>query len=139
MIKEFTGKCRFLSNFYLWPISHGGILFPSLEHAYQAAKTKDWDVAVRVSQCKTPASAKSMGRRLKLRSDWESVKLNVMEDLVGIKFADEPLHSLLKATCPQVLEEGNWWGDTFWGVCNGKGENHLGRILMKVRGDCDKV
>jgi predicted NAD-dependent protein-ADP-ribosyltransferase YbiA (DUF1768 family) len=40
---------------------------------------------------------------------------------------------MLIDTGDQELIEGNWWGDVIWGVCNGKGENHLGKILMEVR------
>jgi N-glycosidase YbiA len=136
MIDEFTGKYRFLSNFYPSPINHGGVLYPTVEHAYNANKTLDWDVAIRVSQCKSAGAAKRMGRTIRLRHDWEQVKLNVMEDLVRLKFANFDLFNLLKATCPHELQEGNWWGDTYWGTVAGSGHNHLGKILMKIRGDC---
>jgi predicted NAD-dependent protein-ADP-ribosyltransferase YbiA (DUF1768 family) len=76
-----------------------------------------------------------MGRSVKLRPDWESIKLDVMETAVRIKFTDPELAAKLIATGDEELIEGNWWNDTFWGVCNGVGENHLGKILMKVRAD----
>jgi predicted NAD-dependent protein-ADP-ribosyltransferase YbiA (DUF1768 family) len=56
-----------------------------------------------------------------------------MEDILMRKFAHLELRGLLLATGDAHLEEGNWWGDYFWGVCKGKGENNLGKILMKVR------
>lgn len=42
---------------------------------------------------------------------------------------------LLLDTGDAILEEGNHWNDTFWGVRlkNGQGQNHLGKILMQVR------
>jgi hypothetical protein len=43
------------------------------------------------------------------------------------------LKQLLLATGDKELIEGNTWGDTFWGVCNGIGQNHLGKILMAKR------
>ena len=43
------------------------------------------------------------------------------------------LTELLLSTEDSSLVEGNDWNDKFWGVCQGKGLNHLGRILMKVR------
>jgi predicted NAD-dependent protein-ADP-ribosyltransferase YbiA (DUF1768 family) len=50
------------------------------------------------------------------------------------KFSRNPeLRVKLLNTGDLQLVEGNYWGDTFWGVCNGKGENHLGKILMRVR------
>jgi predicted NAD-dependent protein-ADP-ribosyltransferase YbiA (DUF1768 family) len=33
------------------------------------------------------------------------------------------------------IEEGNWWNDTFWGVCRGKGHNNLGKLIMQIRGE----
>lgn len=39
----------------------------------------------------------------------------------------------LLATRDRMLIEGNDWGDTFWGMVDGEGENNLGKILMRVR------
>ena len=73
---------------------------------------------------------------LVLRGDWEQVKFDVMERCVRYKFAHHPeLRDKLLATGDAYLEEGNDWGDTIWGVSNGVGENRLGKILMKVRGE----
>ena len=77
-----------------------------------------------------------MGRRVKLRPDWEQVKVGLMEEIVRAKFTqNEDLKQRLLATGDKRLAEGNTWGDTFWGVDlrSGRGENHLGRILMRVR------
>lgn len=82
----------------------------------------------------TPARAKQLGRLAPLRPDWEDMKLGVMSFLVGQKFErHRHLARLLLDTGYQHLEEGNWWGDTFWGTCKGVGENHLGLILMQMR------
>lgn len=70
---------------------------------------------------------------MSLRPDWEYIRVDVMTELVRKKFSQEPLRSQLIATGDAELIEGNWWNDTFWGVCNGVGENNLGKILMKVR------
>ena len=75
---------------------------------------------------------------MKLRPDWESVRLSVMARVVGAKFMQNPnLAVRLVATGMMPLVEGNIWGDTFWGVDarTGNGENHLGKILMNVRED----
>lgn len=37
-----------------------------------------------------------------------------------------------------INNEGNTWGDKFWGVCDGEGENHLGKLLMEVRAELTK-
>jgi len=61
--------------------------------------------------------------------------LEIMYLLLGLKFADPTLRSWLLATGDAILEEGNSWGDTYWGVSRGYGENWLGILLMLVRGE----
>jgi predicted NAD-dependent protein-ADP-ribosyltransferase YbiA (DUF1768 family) len=56
-----------------------------------------------------------------------------MEELLRQKFSNPVMARKLLDTDENVLVEGNDWNDTFWGVCNGKGENHLGILLMKTR------
>lgn len=135
MINSFEGEYAFLSNFYEHPISNGVITFPTNEHYFQAMKTLEDDERLAIARAATPGQAKRMGRSVNLRPDWESIKLDVMETAVRIKFTDPELAAKLIATGDEELIEGNWWNDTFWGVCNGVGENHLGKILMKVRAD----
>lgn len=143
MISEFQGPYRFLSNFwpaevYLCDILDDGeshlSVYPTVEHAYQAAKTKDRNLRKSIQRCKSPADAKRLARTFALRSDWHLVKVAIMSDLVLQKFGlHDDLREMLLATGDEELQEGNTWGDTFWGVCRGKGENHLGKILMNVR------
>ncbi|MCF1193378.1 NADAR family protein, partial [Mangrovimonas sp. AS39] len=80
-----------------------------------------------------PSESKKEGKKLKLRSDWESVKVQVMFDVCKSKFEDPELREALLETGTRHLEEGNTHGDTCWGTVNGKGSNHLGKVLMKVR------
>ena len=75
-----------------------------------------------------------MGRRVELREDWDAVKLGVMYEVLQAKFAQNPeLYNQLKDTGTEEIVEGNWWYDKYWGVCNGEGENHLGKLLMWIR------
>jgi len=133
MINRFTGQYRFLSNFYPIEIEQEGMKYPTVEHAYQAAKTVFSLDKLAIQLCKTPGEAKCYGRKVRLRTDWEDIKLRVMRNLISQKFRDVHLNLKLLATKNEELIEGNNWGDTFWGVCNGVGENHLGKILMDVR------
>jgi N-glycosidase YbiA len=135
VIDSFRGNYGFLSNFSLVDVEFDGRVYPSVEHAYQAAKTTDSIAREQIRRAYSPSQAKRMGRKLDLRPDWDSVKLGVMEMLLRQKFGAEPLKSKLAATYPHELVEGNHWNDTYWGVCDGKGENHLGRLLMKMRSD----
>ena len=133
MIDCFDGKYFFLSNFSNSKFCYEGIAYPTVEHYFQAQKTLDIKERERIAKLPTPGEAKRAGRRVKLRSDWEEVKDNVM--LVGLyhKFKDPELRKKLMATGDEHLEEGNYWHDTYWGVCEGVGENRLGQLLMAVR------
>ena len=132
MIAELNGKYRFLSNFWSCILEWDGQLYPSVENAYQATKCADPDDRLKFVAIKA-SEAKRLGRVIRMRPDWDSVKLDVMLRLVRRKFEDEKLASLLLETGAEEIQEGNWWGDTYWGTVNGVGENHLGKILMKVR------
>lgn len=150
-IDKFTGQYEFLSNFYLHPVRYAGMTFPSNEHAFQAMKTTNCldripfqiqallpvvlnaegqNIGPKEMSCN---QAKRAGRCLMLRPDWEQIKITIMTDVCRIKFQDPCLRKLLLDTGMAELIEGNWWNDTFWGVCNGVGKNHLGRILMEIR------
>lgn len=132
-INSFHGEYRFLSNFWPVDVTLDGVTYPSVEHAYVAAKTLDVAIRGEILMIELPGDVKRLGRKIKLRSDWEAVKLSIMTDLVRQKFARPDLRKLLAMTGKATLIEGNTWGDTFWGVCKGVGENHLGKILMEVR------
>lgn len=132
-IESFSGEFAFLSNFAPCKINMMGITFPTLEYAFQAAKTKDASKRRHIALLMTPGKAKRAGRELSLRSDWNLVRVNVMEWLLRQKFSQEPFKSQLIATGERELIEGNTWGDTFWGVCNGEGRNMLGKLLMQIR------
>jgi hypothetical protein len=134
VINEFSGEYRWLSNFWACKVSHDGILYSSVEHAFQAAKTLDFAKRWEISQLEKPGEAKRAGRQVVLRPDWEQIKDRVMMELVLHKFAfNADLKHKLLATGNIPLVEGNTWNDTYWGICLGKGENKLGRILMAVR------
>jgi ribA/ribD-fused uncharacterized protein len=135
-IDSFQGQYRYLSNFWPATVEFEGIIYPDVEHAYQSAKTLDMSERRRIAALPTPAEAKHAGEALVLRSDWLSIKYNVMLQCVRYKFTHHPeLARLLLATGNAYLEEGNTWHDEIWGVYQGQGTNWLGKILMQVRGE----
>ena len=134
MISLFSGKFQFLSNFYpCIVVGYDGKEYTSVEHAYQAAKSLKLSDKELIAKQTTAADAKKAGKRVQLRPDWESIKLKVMMELIINKFSNGQLRLLLLGTGNEESVEGNDWNDTFWGVCNGIGENWLGEILMNVR------
>jgi len=135
MITSFTDNYFFLSNFYPCNVPYEGIIYPSSEHAFVAAKSLDIYDKKYIATIPTAAKAKQYGRRLYLRPDWEQVKILIMKNIVRAKFTHNPeLTEALLATGDTELVEGNYWHDTFWGQCPiGHGKNYLGKILMEVR------
>lgn len=128
---------QFLSNFYEARVEYGGLAFGSNEAAFQAQKCMLEEEKAQFTEY-GPGKSKGVGRRVKLRPDWESVKVGIMEEIVRAKFTQHPeLAAKLFLTGERILVEGNHWGDTFWGVDTrtGQGENNLGRILMKIRAE----
>lgn len=134
-IDRFDGtEYRFLSNFWHSPVEMDGLIYPTVEHAYQAAKCAILGDRKFIQEAKTPAKAKMLGQIVKMVSDWEEIKVDVMRGLLYKKFvAGHSLARQLLATGDAYLEEGNTWGDRFWGTVNGEGKNWLGTLLMEVR------
>ena len=133
MINIFKGKYYFLSNFYSAPVTYDGLTFQNNEAAFQAAKCINLELRKQFVNL-NPSEAKRSGRRVKLRSDWEQVKVQIMREICKAKFdQNEDLRQQLIATGNEPLEEGNTWGDRIWGTVNGVGQNHLGKILMEIR------
>lgn len=131
MVNGFRGEYYFLSNFSPSKITLNGYTFDNGESAFQSFK----DLSMQHTYVGTiPSYAKRKGRQGRLRKDWESIKDQIMYDVVKAKFTqNEDLKQKLLDTGYEILIEGNDWNDTYWGMCNGVGENMLGRILMLVR------
>lgn len=131
-ILEFQGEYRWLSNFWPAQVLFDGHIYPSIENAYQAAKAHP---SQRAPFRACPAGlAKRLGQKVEMRPEWEQEKVPTMRALIAQKFATgSPLGEKLKATGNCQIIEGNHWGDVFWGVYNGRGQNWLGRLLMERR------
>lgn len=134
-ITEFRGRWSRLSNYAACTIWFDGHIYPSVEHAYQAAKTLDESKRRTIRHLPSPNQSKQAGRKLVLREDWDRIKVNIMIDLLREKFAQEPDRTILVSTGDRTLIEGNWWGDTFWGCPLGEGDNWLGKLLTAIRKD----
>ena len=136
-ITAFHGPHAFLSNFAASPVLLDGQTYPTVEHAFQAAKTFDPEQRRLIQDANTPATAKRLGRGVTLRADWEQVKFDIMRGLLQQKFAQADLRQALLETGEAELIEGNTWNDRAWGRVLVKGQwigkNWLGELLMEVR------
>ena len=134
IITRFRGPFKFLSNLYPTPITYKGNTYCCLEAAYQAQKSLDPAIQERFANIRLPYKSRGMGQRIKtIRPDWFDIRISIMEELLYIKFSHPQLKEWLQCTGQSKIVECNTWGDTFWGIYNGVGENHLGTLLMKVR------
>ena len=133
-ITSFQGEYRWLSNFWPAPIvDYEGIQWPSVEHAYQAAKATNQEDKERIRNAKTPGEAKRLGKIVDHDSRFTYRRLIIMHDLVYLKFIqDLGLQQKLLDTGEEMLIEGNYWHDNFWGQCQCQncniGQNHLVRF-----------
>jgi ribA/ribD-fused uncharacterized protein len=118
------------------PFKYQEMWFDTVEHFYQAMKAEKSDIETRrwIAGQTNGYAAKKAGRRVKIRTDWEDIKLAVMEYALRIKFAaGTSWHKRLMETEGEIVEWNNW-GDRYWGkTLDGVGENHLGKLLMKLR------
>lgn len=129
-----TLKYAWLSNFAESPVQLDGVIYPTVEHAYQAAKTEDPLKREQIRQADTAVQAKQMGKFVALRPDFNDIKLQIMEDLLWQKFDTLEYRRLLLSTVSAELIHFCPWGDVFWGVDRaGLGKNHHGRLLMEIR------
>lgn len=140
VISRFRGTNNFLSNFSSAPFELDGRLWPTVEHAFQAAKTTDKKLQEQIRNLEFSSQAKQLGQQVPLRKDWEKVKIGVMGGLLFCKFNNPRLQTLLLNTRKSYLIEGNKRHDNFWGVCRcdkcfatKAGYNVLGHLLMGVR------
>lgn len=146
----FKGEMFFLSNFYESKITvtitdrsgkKRDYIFQTAEHLFQACKAVHDEDFFKIAQSETPGEAKKIARTIKMRENWEEIKIDVMTGIILKKFTqNQTLKNKLIATGNIELIEENDWNDTFWGVDikTKKGQNHLGKILMEVREELKK-
>ena len=143
MIERFRGEYRWLSNFWPAPVEWDGLRYPTVEHAYQAAKTEDPWERQEILHASTPGKAKRLGQKVTMHPEWDKIKSLVMYELLQQKFASgSGLAQKLLDTGDQRIYEGNTWHDNYWGWCfcdscktrrTAKPRNVLGNILMRIR------
>lgn len=151
VVAPFIEEFSFLSNFQLMPgkMTFMGFDVLTAEHAYQMMKTADLNDRAWIALQPTAYKAKQAGspkglagRKITIRSDWEIVKVYIMEQVVRAKFFQHAgLAKMLLMTDERPLVEMNWWGDNIWGWCRkkGGGTNFLGHILEAIRQELRKL
>lgn len=141
VIDQFKGEWEMFSNFHPVVVLYNSYSFPTVEHAFQAAKSTSPFFHRELSELDSSQAglAKRRGRKVVLRSDWDMVKISVMRKLLMQKFLLNPFKQKLLSTGDAHIIEGNYWHDNYWGDCfcksckNLEGSNVLGKLIMKVR------
>ena len=137
MINQFRGDFYFLSNMYECDIEFNKNKFKSIEHAYIYHKYDNIEIKKLALSDIDGKVLKIESKRFKKVKGWDDIKLKLMYELLKVKFNKTPFKEMLISTNDCNIVEGNSWNDTFWGVditqTPNIGENHLGRLIMKVR------
>jgi ribA/ribD-fused uncharacterized protein len=141
VIDRFGKIYKWLSNFEPVVIYYKDLNFPTVEHAFVASKSDDGLFRLNISR--VPAwqagKAKRLGRKTRLRKDWDIVKIPNMKRFLMQKFSYDRFKQLLLSTGTAEIIEGNYWHDNFWGNCECPkckdivGQNNLGKLIMEVR------
>lgn len=143
VIDSFSGPYERFSNFYPVTIYWNNFNFKSVEHAYVASKSKSFEFWYEIAKLPhdSAGKAKRMGRKIVIRDDWQMLKLSFMRKFLYQKFNYHEFKELLLSTGDATIIEGNYWHDNYWGNCSCKkciefeGQNQLGKLLMKIRGN----
>lgn len=141
MINHFKNEYEMFSNFYPVVVYFENRVYPSVEHAFVAAKSYDDTFRYKIAKIdrNKAGMAKQMGQKVKLRSNWDTIKVSIMKDLLTQKFNHKKFQEKLLSTGNEEIVEGNYWHDNHWGNCyckkckNIPGENMLGKLIMEVR------
>lgn len=133
--KEF-GDLGYLANYSDHGFYEDGVFYKTVEHYYQANKFSDLSIRNSIINAYTPKEASTIGRNpLNKRIDnFCDSKLVVMEKGVYLKFWNHKdiRSKLIETGREEILEMTT--KENYWGVGPLKdGENHMGKILMKVR------
>lgn len=134
-IPKFTGRYEFLHDHYPCKIILDGVEYPSVLHAFCASKIQDKEKRLQILGMTEEREIKQFSAPEKVDWQWNKKKLKLKLNLLRQKFSDPKLKKLLLDTANAELISTNNYFDRYWGVHKGKGENHNGKLLMRLRED----
>lgn len=129
---------REFSNFHPVNLLIDGLVYPSVEHYFQAMKFPDHpEYQEKIRRARKASQAKSLGKteEYAMRPDWTTFRDTVMMKALREKFSDRhpELKEKLLATGSALLQEASP-KDNYWGIgSKGVGQNKLGLMLMALR------
>jgi len=132
----YEGPWYFFSNFSSFMVLWHKQYWMTSEHAYQAAKFVEPTITEEIRLACSAHDAKKLARRndaFKV-ANWQEIKLLIMEEILRAKLEQHPYiqKKLTETGNAEIVEDSPT--DNFWGRgCDGKGQNNLGKIWMKLR------
>lgn len=130
----YGGGWNCFSNFSAHQVEYDGILWPTSEHAFQAAKTLSVEEKNKIKLARSPQEALMLGRSVTLRPEWELIKVEILESILRAKYTQHPSiqEKLIQSKDKELIEASPV--DSFWGIGpDGTGENMCGKLWMKIR------
>lgn len=125
-------------SFSAYAVEIWGHVFPTAEHAYQWRKFINVkpELAEQIRTANSPTMVKKTSDANKEHADPEFylIRVSFMEEIVRAKVSQhEKAQKALRETEGREIIE-NSPVDSYWGTGpNGDGENHLGKIWMRIR------
>lgn len=134
----FTPAFYPLDNFSAYTVCIWDITFPTAEHAFQWKKfsVSHPKIAKSIFAAGSPDAVKKISNKNKNKvlKQWYTERVGVMEQILKAKTEQhEDVRKILRKTGKKTIIE-NSPVDSFWGIGpDGKGENMVGKIWMKIR------
>ena len=136
-IRFYTPEFYVFNNFSAHAIEFRGKLYPTCEHAYQAAKCTDPEGQEAIRNARSPLAAKRLANETYKAArdpDWGNKKVAVVDEILRAKLAQHPeaQEALRESGDEEIVEDSPT--DHFWGAgADGSGQNILGKLWMKIR------
>lgn len=130
----------YFSPYTAHAIEIDGVVYPTVEHAYQCQRYTDPKIIEEIRSARSPVKAweaSSKYKHLQIQ-DFRERKLEVMKDLMRLKAEqhEEIRTALRDSGTKQIIKHITTYppGDGFWDDGeSGEGLNHMGRMWMEIR------
>lgn len=141
-ITDFSNQYSFLNNDHICLVHYDGLLYASVTHAFQAARTLSESTREQISKIHDIETMYELVENIEDPPEWNKNRVRIMEILIRDKFRrNHILRQRLSETGTAQLQNSyqeSSPSNLFWGTINDRGDNTIGKILMKVRSDIQK-
>lgn len=153
-VSRMEGGIYPIEKFYIYfspytahAIEVSGVVYPTLEHAYQCARYADPKIIEEIKNAHSPVKAWEISSKYKPQQisefKTEAHKLSVMKELMRLKAAQhaEIRQALIESGDQRIVKHIVTYppGDGFWDDGeDGTGLNHIGRLWMVIREEIQK-